>query len=42
MKRAEAALAVEPAVVRSLTEYTTDGAAVLAARRAVAELLGKR
>ena len=39
LKRAEAALAVNPALVRTLTDYTTDGSAVLAARRELAELL---
>ncbi|NQT52865.1 DUF4091 domain-containing protein [bacterium] len=39
MARAQAALAVPDSVVRTLTDYTTDGARVLAARRAIAELL---
>ena len=40
--RAEAALAVEPSLVRSLTEYSTRGDDLLAARRAIAQLLSRR
>jgi len=39
MQRAEAALAVDPSLVGSLTKYSTNGADVLAARRAIAQLL---
>ena len=39
LKRAQAALAVSPSLVRTLTEYSTDGARVLAARRAIAGLI---
>jgi hypothetical protein len=39
LKRAEQLLAVDPELVRSLTQYTTDGSRVLAARRAVAAAL---
>ena len=39
LKRAEAAMTVEPSLVKSLTQYTTQGGDVLAARRAIAELL---
>ncbi len=39
LKRAEAALAVDPALVASLTAYSTRGADLLAARRAIARLL---
>jgi hypothetical protein len=37
--RAAAALEVPPTVVRRLTEFTDDGAVVLAVRRDIAELL---
>ena len=39
MARATAALAVDPAVVRTLTDYSTHGADILATRRAIAQLL---
>ena len=39
LNRAEAALAVDSKLVKSLTEYSTDGADVLAARREIAQLL---
>jgi len=42
LRRAEQALAVDPALVRSLTEYSTRGDDLLAARRAIAELLTAR
>ena len=42
MARAQAALAVPDSVVRTLTDYTTDGARVLAARRAIAQLLSTK
>ncbi len=41
IRRAEAALAVDPRLVRSLNDYTTDGSRVLAARREVAGLLAE-
>jgi hypothetical protein len=41
LKRAEQLLAVDPELVRSLTQYTTDGSRVLAARRAVADALSE-
>jgi hypothetical protein len=41
IKRAEPLLAVDPALVRSLTQYATDGSRVLAARRAVAAALSE-
>jgi hypothetical protein len=40
LRRAEAALAVDPALVRSLTEYSTRGDDLIAARREIAALLG--
>ena len=39
LKRAEAAMTVEPSLVKSLTQYTTQGSDVLAARRGIAELM---
>jgi len=39
LKRAEAALAVDPSLVASLTKYSTRGSDLLAARRAIAQLL---
>jgi len=39
LKRAETALAVHPSLVRTLTDYSTDGADLLAGRRAIARLL---
>jgi hypothetical protein len=41
LHRAEDALAVDPALVRSLTEYSTHGEDILAARRAIAALLSQ-
>jgi hypothetical protein len=41
-RQAESALAVPPALVRSLTEYSTRGDDLLAFRRTIAELLSKR
>lgn len=40
-KRAEAAMAVDSSLVKSLTHYTTQGNDVLAARRAIAQLLNE-
>jgi hypothetical protein len=42
LRRAEAALAVDPALVRSLTEYSTRGDDILKARREIAALLLER
>ena len=39
LRRAEAALAVDPALVSSLTKYSTNGSDLIAARRTIAELL---
>jgi hypothetical protein len=39
LARAKAALAVDPSLVRSLTEFSTDGGKLLAARREIARLL---
>jgi hypothetical protein len=41
LRRAEAALAVNPALVRSLTEYSTRGGDLLTKRRAIAALLSE-
>ena len=42
MARATAALAVDPAVVRTLTDYSTHGADLLAVRREIAKLLAEQ
>jgi hypothetical protein len=42
LARAESALAVDPSLVRTLTEYSTDGARLLAARREIAGLLTEK
>jgi len=42
LARAKAALAVDPSLVRSLTEFSTDGAKLLAARREIARLLQEK
>lgn len=41
LKRAEAALAVDPTLVATLTKYSTRGSDLLAARRALAQLLAE-
>jgi hypothetical protein len=41
LKRAEAALAVDASLVASLTKYSTNGSDLLAARRAIAQLLAE-
>jgi hypothetical protein len=42
LARAKSALDVDPSLVRTLTAYSTDGAALLAARRAIARLLTEK
>jgi hypothetical protein len=42
LKRAEAALVVDPALVRSLRSYSTDGSKLLSARRAIGQVLAEK